>query len=402
MVPPKRKNDTPSTPERSPAGAIPEAHSTPTKRPRLIEQPLEFRRPEQRLTDIVHPISQYPLSWCRDTPVDTCLKAFAAIPYSPGTSMLAGLGPVESDQAKYGQGGSDPQVPDANSTESPRKKLVSTPLYRDQNLAANNIYLRHPCDAHIPQHIASIIRIVRQGRGSPDPSYQEIKQRRDLHDLKMGAVKADVEQYFRMHIFPSPDSAGTFRRSDRQPMHRTVIPHARHTRIRVEPPTPDILYGYRHHAFSKEQQAQLLTVNNHRANHQGLIYPFFFIVFKADGPSGARSLWTATNECLAGSAGCINMIECLNKEVSKRKGDRNGPHTESAAFSISMSGTEARLHVSWKQDKEYHMVDLDSYLLQKPRDYIEFGKCVRNIIDWGKGQRLDNIRAAIEALRSTS
>jgi hypothetical protein len=34
------------------------------------------------------------------------------------------------------------------------------------------------------------------------------------------------------------------------------------------------------------------------------------------------------------------------------------------------------------------MTNIDSFLLQKPKDYIELRKYVRNIIDWGKGNRL--------------
>lgn len=57
-----------------------------------------------------------------------------------------------------------------------------------------------------------------------------------------------------------------------------------------------------------------------------------------------------------------------------------------------MSGTEARLYISWKHsDLDYCMKKVKSFLLQEPEHYLEFRKYVRNIMDWGKGRRLSRI-----------
>jgi hypothetical protein len=64
-----------------------------------------------------------------------------------------------------------------------------------------------------------------------------------------------------------------------------------------------------------------------------------------------------------------------------------------------MNGTEARLYISWKHDElKYYTRKVDSFLLQKPNDYVEFRKYVRNIIDWGKDQRLKEIRDSLDGL----
>jgi len=64
-----------------------------------------------------------------------------------------------------------------------------------------------------------------------------------------------------------------------------------------------------------------------------------------------------------------------------------------------MSGTEARLYVSWKHNEsDYYMVNVGSFLLQEPEHHIEFRKCVRNIVDWGKEKRLDEIRDSLDSL----
>jgi hypothetical protein len=161
-----------------------------------------------------------------------------------------------------------------------------------------------------------------------------------------------------------------------------------------------MLYGYnRLGAFTHGQQAQFRSMKNEMAaNSQDLIYPFFVIEFKADGPGGSGSLWVATNQCLGGSASCVNIAERLNRQLRQCNSDRLQP-IDSAAFSIAMSGTEARLYISWKHDElNYYTQKVDSFLLQSPEHYLKFRKCVRNIIDWGKGKRLKGIRDSLDSL----
>ncbi|KAJ2986333.1 hypothetical protein NUW58_g5078 [Xylaria curta] len=279
------------------------------------------------------------------------------------------------------------------------KSLVENPLYRDTNLAANNIFMRHPCDP-LPEQVASLVSVVRRDRDSPGPSLEEIRQDRDLYDLSLGATEPDVEAYFHTHLFPVPKSSDSLKRNNRQPMTKQTTPTTG-SKLKVSTPVPDILYGYnRQNAFLK-QRAQLLSIGSKIvANNQGLIYPFFVVEFKGDGPSGSGSLWAATNQCLGGSASCVNIAEFFNRQLRQCKSDNAQiKPISSAAFSIAMNGTEARLYISWKDnDLEYQMANIDSFLLQKPKDYIEFRKCVLNIIDWGTGERLDGIRCSLDAL----
>ncbi|KAF4498618.1 hypothetical protein FAGAP_5204 [Fusarium agapanthi] len=68
-----------------------------------------------------------------------------------------------------------------------------------------------------------------------------------------------------------------------------------------------------------------------------------------------------------------------------------------------MSGTEARLYISWKRNElDYYMANVDSFLLQDPEHYLKFRKYVRNIIDWGRGGRLEGIRKSLDILLEES
>ena len=48
------------------------------------------------------------------------------------------------------------------------------------------------------------------------------------------------------------------------------------------------------------------------------------------------------------------------------------------------------------------MANVESFLLQKPKDYLEFRKYIRNIIDWGKDSRLKEIRNSLDSLLEVS
>lgn len=289
-------------------------------------------------------------------------------------------------------------ISDASTGSSRKKSLVEDPFYRSMNLAANNIYMRSSREQY-PGHIASLVDEVRMDRDSPGPSPDQVWQDMGLENLEMGTGESDVEDYFRDKIFAKPAPLDSLKRIDKNPMAKLVVPDVG-SKLKVSTPVPDMLYGYsRNGTFTDGQQAQLISMGTEMvANSQDLIYPFFVIEFKADGPGGSGSLWVATNQCLGGSASCVNIAERLNRVLRHCKGDEVLP-IDSAAFSIAMNGTEARLYVSWKHDGlKLYMQKVKSFSLQEPEQYVEFRKHVRNIIDWGKDKRLKEIRKSLDSL----
>ncbi|KAF7861552.1 hypothetical protein EAF04_008114 [Stromatinia cepivora] len=286
------------------------------------------------------------------------------------------------------------------STGSSRKKsLVEDPSYRRMNLGENNIYMRSSRE-QFPDHIANLVDHIYKDRDSPGPSSDQIWQDMSLENLEMGTGEPDVEDYFKNKIFDKPEPLSNLKRIDKNPMAKYNVPNIG-SKLKVSIPVPDMLYGYNSiEAFPlPQQQAQLRSMGNEIiANSQDLIYPFFVIEFKADGPGGSGSLWVATNQCLGGSVSCVNIAERLNRQLRQCKSDKVQP-IDSAAFSIAMSGTEARLYISWKHNElDYYMRKVKSFSLQEPEQYVEFRKHVRNIIDWGKDKRLKEIRKSLDSL----
>jgi hypothetical protein len=220
----------------------------------------------------------------------------------------------------------------------------------------------------------------------------------------MGAEEPRVEEYFRTNVFPYPKSTETLDRVDRHPMAKHTVPTTGST-LKVSTPVPDMLYGYSRHAAFPQQQSQLISMGSEAdgaANNRGLMYPFLVIEFKGDGPTGVGSLWVATNQCLGASASCVNIAERLNRQLRQCRDAKVQP-IDSASFSVALNGTEARLYISWKHGElDYYTRKVKSFLLQEPEHYIEFRKYVRNIIDWGRDRRLEEIRESLDSLLEES
>jgi hypothetical protein len=319
---------------------------------------------------------------------------FTLPPTPASTSLHSHPADVEDDSEVSGHSSS---VAPTDASTSSSRRLVEEPSYRRTNLGANNIYM-HSSRLQFPQHIAGLLDEVRKDRDSPGPSSDQVCQDDRLEALEMGAGEPDVEKYFRTYVFPDPEPTDILKRTDRNPMAKHTIPNVG-SKLKVSPPAPDMLYGYDSIGAFPQQQAQLISMGNEMvANTQDLIYPFFVIEFKADGPGGSGSMWVATNQCLGGSTSCVNVAERLNRRLRQCKSDEVRP-IDSAAFSIAMNGTEARLYISWKHNElDYYMRKVKSFLLQEPEQYVEFRKYVRNIIDWGKDKRLAQIRKSLDHL----
>lgn len=51
---------------------------------------------------------------------------------------------------------------------------------------------------------------------------------------------------------------------------------------------------------------------------------------------------------------------------------------------------------------KYHTAIVDSFLLQRPMDFLNFRRYVLNILDWGMNARLTAIRNSLGHLREES
>ncbi|KAJ4315358.1 hypothetical protein N0V84_008434 [Fusarium piperis] len=245
----------------------------------------------------------------------------------------------------------------------------------------------------VPPVVRYIYESVMNQARDPGTTPERIRIDARLHDLEFGSSPV-IKGYFKQ-LFTPPPSSRIQGVSD-QTMCYGVVPHLESIEG-PRPPTPAMLYGYALDVFSnvEKQQQTLFEAEATRS----CLYPFFTIDIQGDGPISTGSLWTAFNTCLASSAGCVALFSKLERRVHQVTGPFS-PELNNVAFSIAMSGTEARLFVTYRMDEGvYGMYKAESFLLQDPEGHIRFRKCVLNIIEWGQ-QRLVKIRDALRYLRT--
>ncbi|KAF2726907.1 hypothetical protein EJ04DRAFT_582396 [Polyplosphaeria fusca] len=276
---------------------------------------------------------------------------------------------------------------------STSRRGVEHPHYRSTNLADHSITFREYYE-EIPESLRPLLDRVREDRGSPTPSLDVV----ELAKLETDPHEDTVEEYFKKDVFPL--KWGPTRRDSKLLMHREDLPEKTNFQsdLTLTQPKPDIVYGLsRNEAFPQHVSHLSLLGNYMIANTRDLLWPFFVIEMKADGPGKSGSLYTATNQCLNASSSCVNIREKLASQLKySNSADVNMPDT--AAFAIAMSGTEARLYICWKERLEYRMQRVSAYLLQRPSDYEGFRKHVRNILDWGSTERLQTILRGLDSL----
>ena len=63
-----------------------------------------------------------------------------------------------------------------------------------------------------------------------------------------------------------------------------------------------------------------------------------------------------------------------------------------------MDNNIAHLYMSWKDDQNCYLQRVDVFALSIPEHFKNFRSQVRNILDWGKGTRLTQIKDALDTL----
>ena len=263
-----------------------------------------------------------------------------------------------------------------------------------------------------PDAVSSLVRKIEQDRSSPGPTEDEV-----LHDLELealeggmaGVPESQVQQYFQQKIFLPRNTGGPPNHSVQLPILSHAIPRNPETVGASGPksivgPVPDLMYGYNLVTFTRQQQNYLAQQGyGLQATTYQLYMPFLIVEFKSEG----GKLRAATNQCLGGSACCANITERINRLVqaaSPSSPSTGPPKVDSPVFSIAMDNNIARLFVSWQTEDGfgYNTVRVKDFSVQRPEIYILFRRYVHNILDWGYGERFDQVRAALDFLIADS
>jgi hypothetical protein len=288
---------------------------------------------------------------------------------------------------------------------------VPHPLYRENNLQLNHIHFRL-ANSTLPDDVAAHLDgAVRARRGSPGLTTEQLNQIADRVNLLGGGCnESQVEGFLNDTVFPDPEmdpaygpATGLMSTSGAL-MSQHLVPADPASPFSVSQPKPDRLYGYSgRQPNTRFTHAQLLgqTMLHPRipdyatATMQGggLRFPFFAIEIKAACGTGGN-IWVAANQCAGASAACLNAVGRLNMLLQAYESTQRVDHW---CYSLAVDNNIAQLYVSWKEDEmQFYLQQVGTFLLSSPEHFTEFRKQVRNILDWGKDTRLDEIRNALD------
>lgn len=324
-----------------------------------------------------------------------------------------------------------PPTPSTNSAGNRRTQTSSSGPrdkdYRVDNLVKNGIFII-PDPEVLPADLEIHVTEIRdKSRDSPGLSPEELAQyRSERRAVESGYGETTVTQLVKDWVLPSarhpPYRGSGLQCHEGISMSPHLIPAhpAASATERISVPKPDFLYGYAGSsvplpgnvcpapsfdavAASPFSQPQLLAQEKldkypgqkfARANSERLLFPFFVVELKADAGTGG-SIWVAGNQGAGGSAACLNAAERLNDLLQ----ETNQPMIDNLTYCVAMDQRSAQLYVSWKPDRlTYYMYEVRSYVLSRNEEFKDFRRHVRNILDWGKDRRLQQIRDALDAI----
>ena len=179
-------------------------------------------------------------------------------------------------------------------------------------------------------------------------------------------------------------------------MLKSTVPNSS-TALRISTPHPGLLYGYKSEkAFSdvacRHQFASIRTESS--ANNENLTYPFLVVEMK---PGRKSDLDAATYQALGGVASCLQTLEGLQLRFEDFS-SASQTAVDNIVFGIVTNGTETRLFVSWKDAQGFFMQRIGAFLLREPEQFHQLRQYLRNIVDWGRGKRLEQIRHGLSHL----
>ena len=163
---------------------------------------------------------------------------------------------------------------------------------------------------------------------------------------------------------------------------------AKHTGMKN--PKPDLVYGLARDAF---KEVGKIANSNDRDLAQispGIYHPFFIIEFK----SHKGDLLDAMNQASRGGAVLTNSMHILKQKAGfKELADEYD--FGSFAFSLVLDPFSARIYVHWRELRVenyksvvyHHMHFIDGYILESKESIDKLRIAVKNILDWGVGER---------------
>ncbi|KAI1127815.1 hypothetical protein F5Y10DRAFT_187173 [Nemania abortiva] len=178
------------------------------------------------------------------------------------------------------------------------------------------------------------------------------------------------------------------------------LPNSAECEFAVATPKPDMYFGYSTRQRSSWPTTQRLVINHATARPytrpvRGVFFPFISVEMKSEAAGG--TLHVAVNQAAGSGSHCVNSLLWLLRQAGTL---HDLKQEDMVAFTIAMSQRIAVFHIHWysEVDGRHYMSRLKAYETVEPADIRACNNTVKNILDYGLGQRKAIIGAALKAL----
>ncbi len=275
---------------------------------------------------------------------------------------------------------------------------VASPSYRD-DLHSHRIHI--DSTGSIPAHVQSFAQaILQKERTSPGLTDSEVSRLRlqlsEQADADEDTIKAKLSA---SAFFPaSDDYLGRPRvlvQGGNIPFDKKGLPYVNGFRLPpVSQPKPDLHFVYSRESFTNSEYSVMRQprISPYARPNSANYWPFFAVEIKS--PSRGGTTWVMENQNAGTGAHCVNSMNLLLEYTNSQ------PRSEihSLAFTSVADYNGASLWVHWRElgeDGRFMMSELDYFRFKKPHDIRQFRANVRNIIEFGLGNRLATIKGAL-------
>ncbi|KAH0565178.1 hypothetical protein GP486_001424 [Trichoglossum hirsutum] len=171
--------------------------------------------------------------------------------------------------------------------------------------------------------------------------------------------------------------------------------------VSLSKPSPDETFGYSDMAFTNLQLSTIdllkgLLRQSYATPIEGLHFPFMSMEFKSQATGGTQ--YIAKNQAAnAGAVAGHGLVELARRGLGLDSLDYNEPQF----FSLGIDQEGAHVCVHWLAEKDgqffFHMEDISQHSLRNLGGLRAVRRIVKNILDWGRDERLPAICKQLDA-----
>ena len=168
---------------------------------------------------------------------------------------------------------------------------------------------------------------------------------------------------------------------------------------RLKTPRPDLTFGLKKSAFTKDQHALSHYLGGNM--QRGLYHPFLALEAKNE----LGTLAEAEIQCCRAGAAMVYSRRRFNQEAKiPSEAPTSGADPQSFVFTVALIPLNAEIYIHWAEvgvadiPISYHMNSVGSYHMKSKQDVGRLRQAIYNILDWGLFPRKQEIFKVCETI----